>query len=90
MFTVTRRCCDGVVTVMRVDRARSGVVNVYDSTCLTEHRPTPLKALMNLTTPCSSLVFNSSTEMLAIASDQAIAGARLVSERVTRVNYYYY
>ncbi|KAL7829162.1 hypothetical protein AOLI_G00300470 [Acnodon oligacanthus] len=49
--------------------SQSGVVNIYSQkTCLQESSPKPLKALMNLLTPATSLRFNSNSEILAIAS----------------------
>ncbi|XP_036408352.1 U3 small nucleolar RNA-associated protein 18 homolog isoform X2 [Megalops cyprinoides] len=57
----------------------SGVVNVYShDTCLQESNPKPLKAIMNLLTPATSLRFNPSTEILAIASSAADEAVRLV------------
>ncbi|KAK2178032.1 hypothetical protein NP493_565g03002 [Ridgeia piscesae] len=56
----------------------SGVVNIYDDTCMTSHSPTPLKAVMNLTTPCTSMVFNSTTEILAIASNHTENAVKMV------------
>ncbi|KAK7867563.1 hypothetical protein R5R35_004315 [Gryllus longicercus] len=47
-----------------------GVVNVYESSSLSKSkgRPTPAKIFYNLTTSITSLAFNASSEMLAIAS----------------------
>ncbi|XP_023666450.2 U3 small nucleolar RNA-associated protein 18 homolog isoform X1 [Paramormyrops kingsleyae] len=57
----------------------SGVVNVYSSdACLQESNPKPIKAIMNLLTPISSLQFNPTTEILAIASNAADEAVRLV------------
>lgn len=36
----------------------SGVVNLYDDSCLREQDPKPIKALMNLTTTISEVAFN--------------------------------
>ena len=38
----------------------SGVVNIYDDSCLQKDRPVPVKSVMNLTTSVSSLTFNHS------------------------------
>lgn len=47
----------------------SGVVNIYNyADCLQNSAPKPLKSIMNLVTSASSQVFNSQTEMLAVAS----------------------
>lgn len=60
-------------------RSSSGVVNVYDhDACLQESNPKPLRAIMNLLTPATSLRFNSSAEILAIASSAADEAMRLV------------
>ncbi|KAI1884117.1 hypothetical protein AGOR_G00223140 [Albula goreensis] len=57
----------------------SGVVNMYHhDTCLQESNPKPLKAIMNLLTSVTSLCFNPSTEMLAIASRATEEAIRLV------------
>ena len=36
----------------------SGVVNLYDKSCLVNERPKPVKSIMNLTTSIDCLVFN--------------------------------
>ncbi|KAG2460914.1 UTP18 protein, partial [Polypterus senegalus] len=57
----------------------SGVVNVYThDACLSKSNPKPLKAIMNLVTSATSLVFNPQTEILAIASDLADDAVKLV------------
>ncbi|KAI0237695.1 U3 small nucleolar RNA-associated protein 18-like [Lamellibrachia satsuma] len=56
----------------------SGVVNIYDDTYMTSHTPTPLKAVMNLTTPCTNMVFNSKTEILAISSSHSENAVKMV------------
>ncbi|XP_063414833.1 U3 small nucleolar RNA-associated protein 18 homolog [Mytilus trossulus] len=57
----------------------SGVVNIYEpSVCLKSRSPKPLKALLNLTTPCTNLVFNSTSEILAMCSDSAERAVKLV------------
>lgn len=56
----------------------SGVVNIYESTELVNKRPLPLKAIMNLTTPCTDLKFNSSSEILAMASNYCERGVKLM------------
>ncbi|XP_060064815.1 U3 small nucleolar RNA-associated protein 18 homolog [Ylistrum balloti] len=48
----------------------SGVVNIYETkTCRTSRSPKPLKALMNLTTPCTDAIFHPSSEVLALSSN---------------------
>ncbi|CAM9654572.1 U3 small nucleolar RNA-associated protein 18 homolog [Lampetra fluviatilis] len=57
----------------------SGVVNLYTcDECHSKPNPAPLKALMNLVTPATSLAFNSTSEILAMASNAANEAARLV------------
>ncbi|XP_019721920.1 U3 small nucleolar RNA-associated protein 18 homolog [Hippocampus comes] len=59
--------------------SRAGVVNVYSQeACLKSANPTPLKAIMNLLTPATALTFNSSAEILAIASQHEDEAAKLV------------
>ncbi|KAM6957800.1 U3 small nucleolar RNA-associated protein 18 homolog [Aplochiton taeniatus] len=59
--------------------SQSGVVNVYSQgACLTETNPRPLKAVMNLLTPVTSLRFNPASEILAIASRADDEAIRLV------------
>ncbi|KAL6457699.1 hypothetical protein MHYP_G00346620 [Metynnis hypsauchen] len=59
--------------------SQSGVVNIYSQkTCLKESSPKPLKAVMNLLTPATSLRFNPNSEILAIASRAEDEANRLV------------
>uniref|UniRef100_A0AAR2LF02 U3 small nucleolar RNA-associated protein 18 homolog n=1 Tax=Pygocentrus nattereri TaxID=42514 RepID=A0AAR2LF02_PYGNA len=59
--------------------SQSGVVNIYSQkTCLQESSPKPLKAVMNLLTPATSLRFNPNSEILAIASRAEDEANRLV------------
>ncbi|KAM8813640.1 U3 small nucleolar RNA-associated protein 18 homolog [Rhynchonycteris naso] len=56
-----------------------GVVNIYNQdSCLQETNPKPVKAIMNLVTGVSSLTFNPTTEILAIASEKMKEAVRLV------------
>lgn len=56
-----------------------GVVNIYNQeSCLRETNPKPIKAIMNLVTGVTSLTFNPTTEILAIASDKIKEAVRLV------------
>lgn len=56
-----------------------GVVNIYNQdSCLQETNPKPIKAIMNLVTGVTSVAFNPTTEILAIASDKMKDGVRLV------------
>ncbi|XP_075417706.1 U3 small nucleolar RNA-associated protein 18 homolog [Tenrec ecaudatus] len=56
-----------------------GVVNIYNQqSCLQETNPKPIKAIMNLVTGVSSVTFNPTSEILAIASDKMREAIRLV------------
>ncbi|XP_028310960.1 U3 small nucleolar RNA-associated protein 18 homolog [Gouania willdenowi] len=56
--------------------SQSGVVNIYSQeACLNSTNPKPVKAVMNLLTSATSLTFNPSSEVLAMAShceDEAV------------------
>ncbi|XP_078257730.1 U3 small nucleolar RNA-associated protein 18 homolog, partial [Rhinoraja longicauda] len=57
----------------------SGVVNVYSQdSCLIETTPKPIKAIMNLVTAISSVSFNPTTEILAIASKTTDDAVKLI------------
>ncbi|XP_064404926.1 U3 small nucleolar RNA-associated protein 18 homolog isoform X2 [Halichondria panicea] len=57
----------------------SGVVNLYESEqCLRSGFPKPLRAVSNLTTSIDHLCFNSTSEMLATASQKKKDSLRLV------------
>ncbi|XP_071320771.1 U3 small nucleolar RNA-associated protein 18 homolog [Trachinotus anak] len=59
--------------------SQSGVVNVYSQeACLNSSNPKPLKAVMNLLTSATSLTFNPTSEILAIASRAEDEAVRLV------------
>ncbi|XP_069129328.1 U3 small nucleolar RNA-associated protein 18 homolog [Argopecten irradians] len=70
----------------KLSRSYSGVVNIYETeTCRTSRTPKPLKALMNLTTPCTDAIFNPSSEILAMSSnftEKAVKLAHLPSMTV--------
>ncbi|KFO34975.1 U3 small nucleolar RNA-associated protein 18 like protein [Fukomys damarensis] len=56
-----------------------GVVNIYNQdSCLQETNPKPIKAIMNLVTGVTSLAFNPTTEILAVASEKMKEAVRLV------------
>ncbi|KAM6164435.1 U3 small nucleolar RNA-associated protein 18 homolog [Rhynchocyon petersi] len=56
-----------------------GVVNIYNQeSCLQERNPKPIKAIMNLVTGVTSMTFNPTTEILAIASGKTKEAVRLV------------
>lgn len=46
--------------------------------CLKENRPKPVKAIMNLVTSATSVTFNPTTEILAVASNEADEAVKLV------------
>ncbi|KAM8947796.1 U3 small nucleolar RNA-associated protein 18 homolog [Pelodytes ibericus] len=59
--------------------SNSGVVNIYNyEDCLQETNPKPLRSVMNLVTAASSLIFNSKTEILAVASNRMDDAVKLV------------
>lgn len=59
--------------------SESGVVNIYSQeACLNSANPKPLKAVMNLLTSATSLTFNPSSEILAVASRAEDEAVRLV------------
>lgn len=60
----------------------SGVTNVYDLATVMGQSPVPLKMLSHLCTSVSALTFNSSSEILATASDQMENAIKLVSSSV--------
>lgn len=55
----------------------TGVVNLYDDSCYKSTTPTPLKAIMNLTTVVHKLEFHPDGQMLALASRVKKNSARL-------------
>ncbi|EHB05256.1 U3 small nucleolar RNA-associated protein 18-like protein [Heterocephalus glaber] len=56
-----------------------GVVNIYNQdSCFQETNPKPIKAIMNLVTGVTSLAFNPTTEILAVASEKIKEAVRLV------------
>jgi hypothetical protein len=70
------------VSFVHVLRCKSGVVNLYNlNECLLngERNPKPLKSFMNLTTPCTSIKFNQSNELMAICSSYTENACKLVS-----------
>ncbi|XP_055469033.1 U3 small nucleolar RNA-associated protein 18 homolog [Psammomys obesus] len=59
--------------------SKSGVVNIYNQdSCLQQTNPKPIKAIMNLVTGVTSLTFNPTTEILAVASRKMKEAVRLV------------
>lgn len=60
--------------------SQAGVVNVYSQeACLNSTNPKPLRAVMNLLTSATSLAFNPTSEILAVASRVEDEAVRLVS-----------
>ncbi|XP_051888790.1 U3 small nucleolar RNA-associated protein 18 homolog isoform X2 [Pristis pectinata] len=56
----------------------SGIVNVYSRDSLNQTSPKPIKSITNLVTAASSLAFNPTTEILAIASKDADDAVKLI------------
>lgn len=54
-----------------------------------DRNPRPIKSFMNLTTPCTSLKFNSSSEILAACSSFGENSCKLVSRFVLKSNLRY-
>uniref|UniRef100_A0A3B3Z942 U3 small nucleolar RNA-associated protein 18 homolog n=1 Tax=Periophthalmus magnuspinnatus TaxID=409849 RepID=A0A3B3Z942_9GOBI len=56
--------------------SQSGVVNIYSlDSCVSSSQPKPLKSIMNLVTPTTTLRFNPTSELLALGSradDEAV------------------
>ncbi|RIA95755.1 WD40-repeat-containing domain protein [Glomus cerebriforme] len=48
--------------------SHSGIVNIYDESCLTSTNPKPKKSIMNLTTSIHDIKFNHDTQILGISS----------------------
>lgn len=60
---------------------KSGVVNIYnfnDALSTGNKFPKPLKSFMNLTTPCTSLKFNNTSEILAACSEFSENACKLI------------
>ena len=75
------KCSSNLNFTNSLSRCGSGVVNVYDGSCLrTAQHPTPLKSLMHLTTGADQTQFNPTSEILAISSKRKKAALRLVRE----------
>lgn len=61
-------------------RSDVGVVNIYKSTdCLQTSNPKPVKTINNLLTKCTTSLFNSSSHLLALASQSIEKSVKLVS-----------
>ncbi|KAI7820316.1 WD40-repeat-containing domain protein [Gamsiella multidivaricata] len=58
--------------------SKSGIVNVYDRTCLTTYKPKSLRAIGNLTTSIHTMRFNHDSQILAISSKARKDQLRLV------------
>ncbi|CAG8441103.1 3850_t:CDS:2 [Acaulospora morrowiae] len=58
--------------------SNSGIVNVYDDTCLNMVDPKPLKSIMNLTTNIHDMKFNHDTQLLGISSHSKKGQLRMI------------
>lgn len=68
------------VSLIRPCRSDVGVVNIYNrSDCLSKRDPKPIKVVNNLLTQCDTAKFNSTTELLALASSSTEKSVKLVS-----------
>jgi U3 small nucleolar RNA-associated protein 18 len=54
------------------------IYNLNESLLTTTKHPKPLKTFMNLTTPCTSLKFNHSSEILAASSSHGENACKLI------------
>ncbi len=57
------------------------MVNIYnlnENLLTKKHNPRPIKSFMNLTTPCTSLKFNHSSEILAASSTYGESACKLI------------
>lgn len=62
----------------------SGVVNIYEGTNIfSSAAPRPIKVALNLVTQVTSLKFNATSEVLAMASVEKENAVKLVSTHVT-------
>ncbi|KAG0261870.1 U3 small nucleolar RNA-associated protein 18 [Mortierella polycephala] len=58
--------------------SRSGIVNIYDRSCLTSRNPKALRAIGNLTTSIHTMRFNHDSQILAISSKSRKDQLRLI------------
>ncbi|KAJ0000908.1 hypothetical protein NQD34_005928 [Periophthalmus magnuspinnatus] len=59
--------------------SQSGVVNIYSlDSCVSSSQPKPLKSIMNLVTPTTTLRFNPTSELLALGSRAEDEAVRLL------------
>lgn len=58
--------------------SQSGIVNVYDDTCMNSRNPSPVKAFKNLQYSTYGLKFNSTSEILAMCSAECDNAVKLV------------
>uniref|UniRef100_A0A6I8REC9 U3 small nucleolar RNA-associated protein 18 homolog n=1 Tax=Xenopus tropicalis TaxID=8364 RepID=A0A6I8REC9_XENTR len=83
-FTDEGSICGTSIALSRDGRyiscgSNSGVVNIYNhEDCLQQTNPRPLKAIMNLVTSASSIIFNPQTEIMAVASNKTDDAVKLV------------
>ena len=56
----------------------SGIVNLYNESCLHEERPKPVRSFMNLTTPVDWMTFNPTSEILGISSQKKASALKMV------------
>lgn len=64
---------------MRAIGSQSGIVNVYDSSCLESANPKPVKSLGNLATTICSIKFHPSNQLLVTASATKVNQIRMVN-----------
>ncbi|CAJ0637337.1 23490_t:CDS:2 [Entrophospora sp. SA101] len=64
--------------------SNTGVVNIYDKSCLTIKEPKPLKSFMNLTTCIHDMKFNHDTQILGISNTTFLDDVLSVETDFTR------
>lgn len=81
-------CINGTAITINSDdqlvatASKQGVVNVYNyNEVISKKLPTPVKSIMNLTTAISSIKFNHSSEMLALASNEVDSAVKMAHIR---------
>ena len=70
--------CSVNCTFLHQYRSDSGVVNIYDGSCLSNPAPDPLRSITNLTTSISNMCVNCTSEVMAVSSKKKKGALKLV------------
>lgn len=62
--------------------SQSGIVNVYDDSCLSSTNPKPMKSIMNLTTNIHDMKFNNDSQILGISSHSKRDQLKMVNKQI--------